>query len=145
MHIEKYCEALERKLLDEFDEYSKTKNLLGMQTMANLLYNFNGGTSCMQSFISQHPFFLEQREVDGNQSRYTLQYFVYLNFSSSELDLASAKPNHLPPVDPGFQRLCMEVEKVCITEWRIISCVFNNPKQVMQRLVSRIFAQTVCS
>lgn len=64
INIEKFCENLEKELLQGFDTAFKNVHTQEMQKIAGLLFAFNGANSCVQMFISQNPFFLNQKLFD---------------------------------------------------------------------------------
>jgi hypothetical protein len=57
-NIERYCEELERDVLDQFNEAFAAYDLEKMERCARTLYDFNGGNSCLQSYINQNEFFI---------------------------------------------------------------------------------------
>ncbi|CAB4489655.1 exocyst complex component Sec10 [Rhizophagus irregularis] len=131
--IEKYCEVLEKELLEEFDKAYRQKDKETMKHCAKTLQEFNGCESCIKLYVNQHQFFITK--VNLSQANEFLT-------SPSWNDLPN--PQVPPPaVDQGLVELYKEIRATVKQEAEIINAVFPNPINVMQVFLQRIFAQLV--
>ncbi|KAJ3341503.1 Exocyst complex component 5 [Gonapodya sp. JEL0774] len=64
-NIERYCEELEKRMLDSFDKAYRSGDVKGMAYSAKTLYDFNGGSSCVQAYVNQHEFFIDRNLEEG--------------------------------------------------------------------------------
>eukprot|EP00158_Paraphelidium_tribonemae_P008362 Partr_v1_DN28561_c0_g1_i4_m72883 putative Exocyst complex component protein len=55
--IQSYYEVIEKEILQDFDHAYRDGNIEGMARNAKILFDFNGGQSCIQIFVNQHVFF----------------------------------------------------------------------------------------
>ncbi|KAI8919589.1 exocyst complex component Sec10-domain-containing protein [Entophlyctis helioformis] len=125
-NIEKYCEGLEKSLLAEFDQAYSQADRETMSQIARTLLDFNGGNSCVQTYVNQHAFFINllkiaETEQEGNG---------YDQVSPTK-------------ADQGLLRLYEEIRIAIFNEWDVICAVFPNSASVMQVFVQRIFAQSI--
>ncbi|CAG8742259.1 8913_t:CDS:10, partial [Dentiscutata erythropus] len=131
--IEKYCEVLEKELLDQFDKAYRQKDVKTMRNCAKILQEFNGCESCVKLYVNQHEFFITK--VNLSQSNEFLT-------SSSWNDLPNPQVPP-PPVDQGLINLYQEIRTTVNQEAQIINVVFPDPVGVMQVFLQRIFAQLI--
>ncbi|KAL2914341.1 Exocyst complex component 5 [Polyrhizophydium stewartii] len=124
-NIEKYCEGLEKNLLAEFDQAYSQADRDTMNQIARTLLDFNGGSSCVQTYVNQHAFFINLLKIAADQEGAT---HSHLDFSK---------------LDPGLARLYEEIEAAIYNEWDAIVVVFPNAASVIQVFVQRIFAQSI--
>lgn len=137
--IGELARAYEERLLGEFHAAFEENNMTAMRTAASLLVRYNGGESCMRSFISQHAFFLEpvraetlisafhpSRAGDGN----TLGH-VPLNLGTA------------PTPDPLLVSLYEQIAQTAEADWTYLEAVFEDPVRVMSYLLARIFQEPV--
>jgi exocyst complex component 5 len=81
--IEKYGERLEKDLLKAFDRAYRRGNFRDMRVRsflctleylqfpkeyAEVLYDFNGGTSVVQVFVNQHDFFIVREKLETRKA-----------------------------------------------------------------------------
>ncbi|CAG8625343.1 11133_t:CDS:10, partial [Racocetra persica] len=131
--IEKYCEVLEKELLDQFDKAYRQKDAKTMHNCAKILQEFNGCESCIRLYVNQHQFFITK--VNLSQST------EFLTSSSwSDLPNPQVPP---PPVDQGLVNLYQEIRTTVKQEAEVINVVFPDPVGVMQVFLQRIFAQLI--
>ncbi|KAK9473534.1 exocyst complex component Sec10-like protein, partial [Dipodascopsis tothii] len=132
-NIEKYAEALERDLLKMFDRAYRSADMDQMKATADILTEFNGGSSVIQIFVNQHDFFimkeklLHEAMLDDNNLWQTL----------SDPDCER------PPFDASTTTLLDEIESTVKKESEIITRVFSHPENVLKIFLQRIFAQSV--
>ncbi|OZJ07024.1 hypothetical protein BZG36_00227 [Bifiguratus adelaidae] len=131
--IEKFCETFERDFLRDFDRAYKDYDPKAMAHCAKVLYEFNGGGSCVQIYVNQHEFFISHLKI-------------------AEMDDVSRFPDDhdlgnplMPP--PEVDRVLIDLyEEITITvrrEAEIIAAVFPDPSAVLQVFLQRIFAQSI--
>ncbi|CAG8436215.1 7102_t:CDS:10 [Funneliformis caledonium] len=131
--IEKYCEDLEKELLEQFDKAYRRKDVKVMQHCARTLQEFNGCESCIKLYVNQHEFFITKINLSQANGFLT---------SSSWTDLPNPEVSP-PPVDQGLVELYKEIRTTVKQEAEIINVVFPNPVNVMQVFLQRIFAQLI--
>ncbi|RKP34698.1 exocyst complex component Sec10-like protein [Dimargaris cristalligena] len=131
--IEQFCERLERDLLDSFDRSYRQQDTTTMASCARALIEFNGGASCVQTYVNQHEFFMKMAETQVTQAEQSYQSLTGIN------DL-SASPHTL---DSGLSSFFRSIGKMLCHEWSVISAVFPNALAVMQVLAQRVFAQSI--
>ncbi|KAJ3417219.1 Exocyst complex component 5 [Chytridiales sp. JEL 0842] len=153
-NIEKYCEQLEKDILQQFDDAYRKGNKLLMNRCAKILIDLNGGSSCVQTYVNQHEFFINQAKVVDDDAyapgRYTIKTFeddpatakAYSFHISSD---SVADEDTDVTLDAKLIKLYNEVRATCPHEWDIISAVFPNSISVMQTFIQRIFAQSIQS
>ncbi|ORX45540.1 exocyst complex component Sec10 [Hesseltinella vesiculosa] len=131
--IEKFCESFEKEMLEEFDKAYRDCDPRVMAHCARVLFEFNGGSSCMQIYVNQHEFFIssmQSHDADGNQTSIDAP--------------ALANPYiHPPEVDTSVIKLYDAVRMTIRREAEIISAVFPQPTLVIEVFLHRIFAQSI--
>ncbi|KXS21231.1 exocyst complex component Sec10 [Gonapodya prolifera JEL478] len=119
-NIERYCEELEKTMLDSFDNAYRSGDVKGMAYCAKTLYDFNGGSSCVQAYVNQHEFFIDRAKVelaaDGNTN-----------------------------LEEGLTKLFTDIEETIKREWEVMCVVFPNAAAVMQQFIGRVYAQSAQS
>ncbi|KAG1116736.1 hypothetical protein G6F42_013621 [Rhizopus arrhizus] len=131
--IEKFCESFEKEILEEFDKAYEEGDPRVMAHCAKVLFEFNGGASCVQIYVNQHEFFMSNMKIEE---------IDHVRESEDNADLSN--PNLLPPeVDTSLVKLYDDIRITVRREAGIISSVFPQPATVMQVLLQRIFAQSI--
>lgn len=65
--MEQFCEDFERSLLTNFDQVYAQGDRQAMNHIAKTLIAFNGGNSCVQTYVNQHAFFINLAKMaEGN-------------------------------------------------------------------------------
>ncbi|GAV99020.1 exocyst complex component protein [Lentinula edodes] len=130
-NIEKYCEKFEKEMLNLFDRCYRKGDPKMMHHCAQTLLEFNGGSSCIQVYVNQHDFFINNvRESKGVED--SLLWSVISN------------PDTIPPKnEAGLTELFTEIRATVDTEAQIVKAVFPNPPVVMQVFLQRVFAQSI--
>ncbi|KAG5650308.1 hypothetical protein H0H81_012675 [Sphagnurus paluster] len=126
-NIEKYCEKFEKEMLNLFDRcYRK-----GDPKMMHTLLEFNGGASCVQVYVNQHDFFINNvRNGKPVDDRVLWELLP--------------DPDSSPPKsEEGLKDLFAEIRSTVETEAQIVKAVFPNPSVVMQVFLQRVFAQSI--
>ncbi|KAJ9072166.1 Exocyst complex component 5 [Entomophthora muscae] len=135
--IEKYSENLEKDLLETFDQAYTQGDIATMARCSKTLLDFNGGNSCVQTYINQHEFFMSQRKMRESSAELAKTTFEASRSGFSDLN----EPP--PPPDPWMVKLYGEVRVVVAKEWDVISKVFPNSLLVIRQFLERIFGQSI--
>ncbi|KAF5390612.1 hypothetical protein D9757_002614 [Collybiopsis confluens] len=130
-NIEKYCEKFEKEMLNLFDRCYRKGDPKMMHHCAQTLLEFNGGASCIQVYVNQHDFFINNVRESKQKEDTTLWNII------SEPDTAS------PKNEAGLTELFKEIRVTVDTEAQIVKAVFPNPPVVMQVFLQRVFAQSI--
>ncbi|KAI8149998.1 exocyst complex component Sec10-like protein [Fennellomyces sp. T-0311] len=131
--IEQFCESFEKEMLEDFDRAYKEGDPRVMAHRAKVLFEFNGGASCVQMYVNQHEFFISNKKIEEMEE---------LRRSEDNLDLSN--PNIPPPeVDTSLVKLYDDIRITVRKEANIISAVFPQPATVMQVFLQRVFAQSI--
>ncbi|KIY49405.1 exocyst complex protein [Fistulina hepatica ATCC 64428] len=129
--IDKYCEKFEKEMLNLFDRCYRKGEPKMMNHVAQTLLEFNGGASCVQVYVNQHDFFInnvhEARQMDDTALWETIH----------DPDESS------PKTEKGLTELFSEIRSTVETETQIVKAVFPNPPVVMQVFLQRVFAQSI--
>lgn len=99
-----------------------------------MLYEFNGGASCLQLYLNQHNFFLSNADIAPPKDDLVLV---------AKIALLPEWARDPPPIDAQLDRLLQEIIALVKSEWEVILQVFPNAVYAMQAFVQRIFALTV--
>ncbi|KAJ3987466.1 exocyst complex protein [Lentinula detonsa] len=130
-NIEKYCEKFEKEMLNLFDRCYRKGDPKMMHHCAQTLLEFNGGSSCIQVYVNQHDFFInnvrESKDVEDS---------LLWNVISNPDTIA-------PKNEAGLTELFAEIRATVDTEAQIVKAVFPNPPVVMQVFLQRVFAQSI--
>ncbi|KAH0587794.1 hypothetical protein H2248_006553 [Termitomyces sp. 'cryptogamus'] len=129
--IEKYCEKFEKEMLNLFDRCYRKGDPKMMNHCAQTLLEFNGGASCVQVYVNQHDFFINNVRTNKPIDDRVLWDLV-------------PDPNASPPrTEQGLAELFVEIRSTVETEAQIVKAVFPNPSVVMQVFLQRVFAQSI--
>ncbi|KAF9076869.1 exocyst complex component Sec10-like protein [Rhodocollybia butyracea] len=130
-NIEKYCEKFEKEMLNLFDRCYRKGDPKMMHHCAQTLLEFNGGSSCIQVYVNQHDFFINNVR-ESKQTEDTVLWNVI------------SDPDTSPPKNErGLTDLFAEIRTTVDTEAQIVKAVFPNPPVVMQVFLQRVFAQSI--
>ncbi|TFK43692.1 exocyst complex protein [Crucibulum laeve] len=129
--IEKYCEKFEKEMLNLFDRCYRKGDPKMMHHCAQTLLEFNGGTSCVQVYVNQHDFFINNVR-DGRSADDTVLWKLIPDPDASP-----------PKSELGLTELFAEIRATVDTEAQIVKAVFPNPPVVMQVFLQRVFAQSI--
>lgn len=132
MLIEGLAEKFENELLQRFHLAFEQGNLQEMRLSAATLISFNGGHSCIQSFISQHNFFDKPIEAESLRTRY--------HPSNPLVSIILSEPE---PLDPIISHLYASIIETVEADWKYVEAVFEDPIMVMDALIARIFHEPV--
>lgn len=130
-NIDKYCEKFEKDMLYLFDRCYRKGDPKMMHHCAQTLLDFNGGASCVQVYVNQHDFFINQVHEDPKSEDTTMWQ-------------ALPDPNTSPPRnETSLNDLLAEIRATVGQEAQIVQAVFPNPPFVMQVFLQRVFAQSI--
>ncbi|KAF9006545.1 exocyst complex protein [Cyathus striatus] len=129
--IEKYCEKFEKEMLNLFDRCYRKGDPKMMHHCAQTLLEFNGGASCVQVYVNQHDFFINNVRDIKPEEDIVLWRLI-------------PDPDASPPKSElGLTELFAEIRATVDTEAQIVKAVFPNPPMVMQVFLQRVFAQSI--
>ncbi|KAJ7590790.1 exocyst complex protein [Mycena floridula] len=130
-NIERYCEKFEKEMLNLFDRSYRKGDPKMMHHCAQTLLEFNGGASCVQVYVNQHDFFINNiREQSVFDDPALWDYLP--------------DPDSNPPKnEKGLTHLFGQIRETVETEAQIVKAVFPNPPVVMQVFLQRVFAQSI--
>ncbi|KAG0344603.1 Exocyst complex component 5 [Podila humilis] len=132
--IEKFREQFETDMLSSFDKAYRHADPKVMAHCAKALLEFNGGHSCVQIYVNQHDFFMQNSKV-SEPTPYD---------SPNQEDLTNPIAA-IPPIDAGLIKLYDGIRTTVEQEADIISMVFPNPAAVFQVFIQRVFGQSIQS
>lgn len=130
--IDQLVETYEERLLQEFHQAFEENDMSRMRSTASVLVEYNGGQSCVQSFVSQHAFFLEAVRPEDIISA------LHPSKPPSSLDFSTP-----PKPDPLLVTLYEQIRKTAEADWKYLEAVFEEPVVVMNYLMQRIFHEIV--
>ncbi|KAI6135023.1 exocyst complex component Sec10-like protein [Pisolithus croceorrhizus] len=144
-NIDKYCEKFEKDMLYLFDRYYRKGDPKMMHHCAQILLDFNGGGSCVQVYVNQHDFFINEVKGHVNESDEMSGYFRLIDsYSYDSRWKAMSNPDSSPPrTEPGLVQLFAEIRATVAQESQIVQAVFPSPSLVMQVFLQRVFAQSI--
>lgn len=131
--IDKFAEKIERDLLTVFDNAYRSADLKAMKDSADILTDFNGGSSVVQLFVNQHDYFINQEKlynIETLQNEAMWEHLSDPDGDSTELEKI-------------MQSLVDEIERVIVNELEIIRKVFTKKVAVLKVFLQRVFAQRI--
>lgn len=141
---ERYCEELELQQLERFDAAHKRKDYRTMNKCARILYAFNGGSTCVKSYINQCEFFMNSDKIgDFNMSNYEENDKNNKEGDESNKRVPDVYEEDKCVPNNGLIELFEEVWNNLQDEWEVIQMVFPNPIIVLSQLAQRMFAQPI--
>ncbi|KUI66018.1 Exocyst complex component sec10 [Cytospora mali] len=131
--LEKFCEVLEQDLLEQFNRSYRAQNFPDMMQCARVLFDFNGGSSVVATFVNQHDFFINRNQLLADEVT-----------GDDEAWEALADPDREPPgVEQSLQSLVDEVRVIMQEESFIIKQAFPFAETVLIKFVQRVFQQSI--
>lgn len=131
--VEKFTESVERDVLANFDEAYRQGDLNSMRTSAQVLHEFNGGSSVHRAFVNQHDFFIRRENIESEDV-----------LGSDEIWQILPDPDAEPPgLEPSLITLFREIKRCVKDEFLIINQIFPTPVTVKNLFLQRIFAQSI--
>lgn len=134
--IEKYSETMENELLANFNTAYRDNDFNKLNEIALILNHFNGGVNVIQSFINQHEYFIDTKQLDVDESG----ILVDEDFKSKISD----PDNHSLFYEKTMVERLESIENVIKNESKVVKVVFEERAQfVLQLFIQRIFAQKI--
>lgn len=131
--VDSFAEKLERDLLNDFDNAYRSADLVVMKESADILTDFNGGSSVVQMFVNQHDYFiLQENLVDSSLIN---NEEMWTKMSDPEGDVTE--------FEEGMKKMIDGMEEVIMQELEIIRKVFRNPVVILKVFLQRVFAQRI--
>lgn len=131
--LEKYCEVLEQDLLEQFNRSYRAQNFPDMMQCAQVLHDFNGGSSVIATFVNQHDFFINRNQLLADEVSGDDESWEQL-----------ADPDQEPPgVEQSLQSLADEVRVIMQEESFIIKQAFPFAETVLIKFIQRVFQQSI--
>lgn len=135
--IEKYGETMEKALIDRFENASESEDYEEMGRNAKLLFEFNGGSSVVLTFINKSDLFLDdESETEG------LSSILEDEELWKALNDPKARTKDLFKGDIAEHRL-NSIKVSFKFEARIMQTVFENPTPVFKIMIQRVYAQMI--
>lgn len=127
-------QRVENSLLASFHTAFDAGDQESMRRAASILFAYNGGASCIQSFVGQHEFFQSPTSPELIKTKYlTPGYLVHYSDGIVEEEEA----------DPALTSVFDQIVATSEEDWKYLQEVFENPSQVMDALLTRIFHEPV--
>lgn len=131
--LEKFCEVLEQDLLEQFNRSYRAQNFPDMMQCAKVLFDFNGGSSVVATFVNQHDFFINRNQLLADEVT-----------GDDEAWESLADPDGEPPgVEQSLQSLVDEVRVIMQEESFIIKQAFPSAETVLIKFIQRVFQQSI--
>ncbi|KAK7744175.1 Exocyst complex component 5 [Cytospora paraplurivora] len=131
--LEKFCEVLEQDLLEQFNRSYRAQNFPDMMQCARVLFDFNGGSSVVATFVNQHDFFINRNQLLADEVT-----------GDDEAWESLADPDGEPPsVEQSLQSLVDEVRVIMQEESFIIKQAFPFAETVLIKFIQRVFQQSI--
>ncbi|VVT48466.1 uncharacterized protein SAPINGB_P001793 [Magnusiomyces paraingens] len=131
--IDKFAEKLERDLLNDFDTAYRSADLVIMKESADILTDFNGGSSVVQMFVNQHDYFIVQENLVDESL--VMNDEVWTKICDPEGDYSE--------FEDTLTKMATGMEDVIMQELQIIRKVFRDPVVILKVFLQRVFAQKI--
>lgn len=137
--IEKYSEMMEQALIDRFEMASEEADFDEMSDIAQILFEFNGGSNVVLAFMNKSELFLDTERSDEDDSGYSI-------LDDEAIWIKLSDPNHR--VHNLFEGENTEVlldrlKFVIKGQARIVQQVFEKPIPVIKTMIQRVYAQMI--
>eukprot|EP00898_Chlorokybus_atmophyticus_P004489 jgi/Chlat1/5040/Chrsp329S04919 len=130
-NLQQYCNELENRLLDRFQDALQENDVDEMATCAETLVQFNGGHNVMQRFVATRPMFMDVQAMLGGDPNGDV--------GEGEVRATSGVAQAKAALEPLFASILDEVKEGA----NIAAQVFPSPPAVMAMLVQRVLEQRV--
>lgn len=131
--IDQFAEKLERDLLNDFDNAYRSADLVVMKESADILTDFNGGSSVVQMFVNQHDYFILQENIVDFSLLENEE--LWTKMSDPEGDVSE--------FEGIMKKLVDGMEETIMQESEIIKKVFHDPVIILKVFLQRVFAQKI--
>lgn len=134
--IEKYSEVMENELLASFSTAYRENDFTKLNEIALILNRFNGGLNVIQSFINQHEYFIDTKQLDLDENG--------VFFDETFKEKITDPDNHGVFYENSMVKKLDEIETVIKNESKVVKKVFEaRAEYVLQLFIERIFAQKI--
>ncbi|CCH62385.1 hypothetical protein TBLA_0H00970 [Henningerozyma blattae CBS 6284] len=136
--IEEYAGLMENSLLENFNSAYRDNNFIQLNEIALILDHLNGGVNVIQSFINQHSYFIDakQLELDEKNGMLLLDEAIKVRLMNVEI--------HGVIYEDKMLAILNDIEEVIKKESKIVKRVFEErAPRVLQLFIQRIFAQKI--
>lgn len=134
--IEKFSETMELYLLNRFEVASEENEFEMMREIADILYQFNGGGSVVQAFVSNNNLLLEADRAESPEESSILD--------NEKIWTQLSDPDYREAVRDEATEALLDRLRVAIKgQARIIQQVFQNTIPVLKIFIQRVFAQMI--
>eukprot|EP01116_Phalansterium_solitarium_P008722 TRINITY_DN22691_c0_g1_i1.p1 TRINITY_DN22691_c0_g1~~TRINITY_DN22691_c0_g1_i1.p1 ORF type:complete len:793 (-),score=379.60 TRINITY_DN22691_c0_g1_i1:84-2462(-) len=135
-NMEILVDRLENYLLDKFDDASAGRDYVTMKECAMMLFEFNGGDSCIKHYIASLDMFLDPKKIQEDVD-------LALSSEGVSSDSFSSYDDSRLVDDPRLVGFFDGIKKTMGDEYAVITKVFPQPVGIMKELVQRIFEQRI--
>lgn len=133
--VEKYSETMEQNLLTRFETALEEPDFETMRDIVNILFEFNGGTSVVQAFVSKTDL------LDDHMAQEKEEGDVPNVFDDELFWIKISDPHFQGDIKEASTVLLLDRLKVAIKgQARIVQQVFSNPIPVMKKIIQRVYA-----
>lgn len=137
-NIEKFNEYFETELLKKFENHFERDEYDKMREIASILYEFNGGATVVQIFVSKNDFVLESDSADDSKIIDNEEFWIQLNNPNFEGKHGAGLVKD-DSTDQLLNRLRMSIK----AQARIVQQVFESSTPVLKIFIQRIYAQII--
>lgn len=137
--IEKYSEMMEQALIDRFELASEEADFEEMGTIAQILFEFNGGSNVVLAFMNKSELFLDAERSEEDDNGYSI-------LDDEAMWEKLSDPNYLvhdPLKGENTEVLLDRLKFVIKGQARIVQQVFEQSIQVIKTMLQRVYAQMI--
>lgn len=137
--LDKYSETMEQNLLTRFETALEEPDFETMRDIVNILFEFNGGTSVVQTFVNKNDLLDDHMMTDHNT---TSNNNDNNNIFDDELFwIKLGDPHFQGEIKEQSTIMLLDKLKVAIKgHARMVQQVFTNPIPVMKKIIQRVYA-----
>lgn len=133
--IQQYSELMERELLERFEDASEANEFDIMKEIAGILFEFNGGATVVQAFVSKNDLLIDAEKSNEDEESILDNEAVWTKLSD---------PNFVGIIQDTPTESLLERLKVSIkAQARIVKLVFVDPVPVLKIFIQRVYAQMI--
>lgn len=137
--IEKYSEMMEQALIDRFEMASEEADFEEMSTIAQILFEFNGGSNVVLAFMNKSELFLDSERSEEDDNGYSI-----LDDETIWEKLSDPSYRVQDPLKGENTEVLLDRLKFVIKgQARIVQQVFEHPIQVIKTMLQRVYAQMI--
>lgn len=138
--IEKYSEMMEQALIDRFEMASEEADFEEMRDIAEILFDFNGGSNVVLAFMNKSELFLDTERAEDEEAGYSILEDEAMWQKLSD----PVYKAHNDLFKGESTELLLDRLKVVIKgQARIVQQVFENPIPVIKTMLQRVYAQMI--